>query len=63
MVIIIDIKQASSFYNQSSSFCLIAVGHMIYHMPNINNNYNKILKSDWLSVGPIGALIGQYGYM
>ena len=29
-------------------------------MPNINNNYNKILESDWLSAGPIGALIGQY---
>ena len=29
-------------------------------MPNINDNYNKILESDWLSAGPIGALIGQY---
>ena len=26
---------------------------------NINHNYNKILKSDWLSTAPISALIGQ----
>ena len=24
-----------------------------------NQNYNKILESDWLSTGPIWALIGQ----
>ena len=26
----------------------------------INHNYNKILKSDWLSTAMISALIGQF---
>ena len=27
---------------------------------NTNHNYNKILKSDWLSTALISALIGQF---
>ena len=27
---------------------------------NHNSNYKKILKSDWLSIVPISALIGKY---
>ena len=27
---------------------------------DVNHNYNKILKSDWLSTGLISALIGQF---
>ena len=27
-----------------------------------NQNYNKILESDWLSTGPIWALIGQFNW-
>ena len=27
---------------------------------NLNHNYNKILKSDWLSTALISALIGQF---
>ena len=27
---------------------------------SLNQNYNKILEFDWLSAGPIRALIGQF---
>ena len=30
------------------------------HYININHNYNKIVKSDWLSTALISALIGQF---
>ena len=32
----------------------------VYGNFNVNHNYNKIVKSDWLSTALISALIGQF---
>ena len=37
--------------------------HWVNHFPvnkAINHNYNKIVKSDWLSTALISALIGEF---
>ena len=34
--------------------------NIIIHYKSINHNYNKIVKSDWLSTALISALIGQF---
>ena len=31
-----------------------------FSIKSLNHNYNKILKSDWLSTALISALIGQF---
>ena len=33
---------------------------LVVHYINNNHNYNKIVKSDWLSTALISALIGQF---
>ena len=33
---------------------------ILFYYLFVNHNYNKILKSDWLSTALISALIGQY---
>ena len=33
---------------------------VVYGNFNVNHNYNKIVKSDWLSTALISALIGQF---
>ena len=32
----------------------------VYGNFNVNHNYNKIVKSDWLSTALISSLIGQF---
>ena len=32
------------------------------YVNNSNHDYNKIVKSDWLSTAPILALIGQFNW-
>jgi len=42
---------------------VVIYGYIIYMWPYdyfVNHNYNKILKSDWLSTALILALIGQF---
>ena len=34
----------------------------VYGNFNVNHNYNKIVKSDWLSTALISALIGQFNW-
>ena len=42
-----------------SPSCFIEVPKITYSYFSFNHNYNKILKSDWLSTTLISALIGQ----
>ena len=37
-----------------------SLGNQNYIILEYNHNYNKILKSDWLSTALISALIGQF---
>ena len=41
-------------------FCYLPTEDHIEYYYNINHNYNRIVKSDWLSTALISALIGQF---
>ena len=50
----------SFVHKEATFFFFIDYNYVLYPSFVYNHNYNKIVKSDWLSTALISALIGQF---